>query len=115
MKYTRYLIDEQFIDIDAMNTKNVFLQLPMVMLMTPIAIAGIFLIIGMLPMVASIDVYNYVKSNLLYLIKYGCFKLSTQLQRSLVPISVNIIPNTIYLRRNIRKVIRSPGYCLQKL
>jgi hypothetical protein len=113
MIYTKYLINEQFIDIDSINTKNVFLQLPMMIVLTPIALSGILLILGLLPMTASVDYFNYIKSNVLSLIKYGHSKISTLLPKNFTPLPIHIIPNTVYLQKNIRKVIRSPGRCLQ--
>jgi len=113
MIYTKYLINEQFIDTDLINTKNVFLQFPLVIILTPVVITGIILILGLLPMAATVDYCNYIKSNVISLIKYGYSKISTLVLRNFTLMPIYIIPNTIYLRKNIRKVIRSPGRCLQ--
>jgi hypothetical protein len=112
MKYTEYLIYEQFIDINSLETKNLFLRLLICVILIPIVIMGISLILCLLPMAATVDVYNYIKSNVIYIIKYGYYKYIKNiilLSQKLIITPHHIPTNNTYLLNNIRKVIRSPG------
>ena len=55
MKYTKYLINGKFIDVDSLQSDNFLLQFPLAILGIIISIIGICIITGLIPMAVSLD------------------------------------------------------------
>lgn len=65
MKYTKYILSDKFIDINALQTDKILFKLPVILITVPIAIMGIATILGLLPMTVTIDGVRRTKYALL--------------------------------------------------
>ena len=65
MKYTRFILKKDLINLDLLKTNNVILQPPFVAVMFVVGIAGIFIVGGLLPMAVTLDGCRSVKYQLI--------------------------------------------------
>ncbi len=61
MKYTKFLLQKDLVNLDLLETDNVFLKAPSVVLTLAVGIVGIFFVVGMLPMTTTMDGCRIVK------------------------------------------------------
>ncbi|MFA5419904.1 MAG: hypothetical protein WC341_15735 [Bacteroidales bacterium] len=61
MKYTRFILDKDFINLDLLKTNKMILQPPFVAVTLVVGIAGLFIVGGLLPMTATLDGCRIVK------------------------------------------------------
>ncbi len=61
MKYTKFLLQKDLVNLDLLETDNVFLKAPSVVLTLAVGIAGILFVVGMLPMTTTMDGCRTVK------------------------------------------------------
>ena len=71
MKYTKYLIDGDYINIDSMQTENRILKAPVLLVSLVVAITGFAAISGMLPLTIVVDEYRNTKCRLIYFKRHG--------------------------------------------
>jgi hypothetical protein len=55
MKYTKYILSDKFVDINALKTEKILFKVPMILISIPVAFVGIATIIGFLPMTITVD------------------------------------------------------------
>ena len=55
MKYTKYLIDGKFVDLESLQTKNIYFKLPMRIVGISVAVVAVATIMGMIPMTFMVD------------------------------------------------------------
>jgi len=70
MKYTKYLMKADFINMDSLNTDNPLFKLPLRLISIPVALVGIITILGILPMAIVVDEYRNTKYYLIYFKKH---------------------------------------------
>lgn len=61
MKYTKYLIKGNFVNVNAISTDKFYLKLPVAIVAILVAVMGIAIISGMLPMTFFVDEYRNAK------------------------------------------------------
>lgn len=66
MKYTKYLMNGNFIKMDSFNTDNLFFKVPSRLISIPVAFVGIVTVLGFLPMAIVVDEYRNTKYYLIY-------------------------------------------------
>ena len=66
MKYTKYLIEEKFVDIESMQSNNFYLKFPIRILSIPVAFTAILAIAGMIPMAIMVDEARNTKCRLIH-------------------------------------------------
>jgi hypothetical protein len=71
MKYTKYLMDGKFVDIESIQTNNKYLKIPVRIITIPVVCTGIIIIGGMIPMTIMIDEARNVKSRLIHFKRRG--------------------------------------------
>ena len=71
MKYTKYLINGKFVDIDSLQTNNFYLKIPIRLISIPVVFAAIVTIAGMIPMTIMVDEARNVKSSLIHFKRRG--------------------------------------------
>ena len=71
MKYSKYLLEKNFINIDDLQTQNVFLKIPVTLISIPVACTGIVVIAGMLPMAFVVDEMRNTKCILIQFRRHG--------------------------------------------
>ena len=74
MKYTKYLIDGEFIDPNVILSNNFYLKLPTRVLAVVVSIVGITAISGIMPMAIMIDSYRNTKSRMIHYKRAADFK-----------------------------------------
>jgi hypothetical protein len=62
MKYTKYLIEKKFVDIDSIQSNNFYLKFPIRIISIPVAFTAILAIVGMIPMTIMVDEARNIKS-----------------------------------------------------
>jgi hypothetical protein len=55
MKYTKYLMNGNFIKMDSFETDNLFFKIPLRLISIPVAFVGIATILGFLPIAIVVD------------------------------------------------------------
>jgi hypothetical protein len=71
MKYTKYLIDGKFIDMESLQSKNLYLKMPTRILSILVALVGITTISSIIPMAIMVDGYRNTKSRLIHFKRNG--------------------------------------------
>lgn len=71
MKYTKYLIDGKFVDVEALETNNIYFKFPMRILSITVSIAGIAVITGMLPAAFIVDEARNTKARIIHFKRNG--------------------------------------------
>jgi hypothetical protein len=61
MKYTKYLIERDFININQLETDNIYLKGPSRIIMVAVIFTGLFFVSGMLPVAVLADGYRMAK------------------------------------------------------
>ncbi len=61
MKYTKYIISDKFVNIDSLQTNNYYLKLPLILVKIPVALVGVMVIFGFLPMTIMVDECRNIK------------------------------------------------------
>jgi hypothetical protein len=62
MKYTKYLMNGNFINMNSFNTDNLLFKVPLRLISIPVAFVGIVAISGFLPMTIIVDELRNIKS-----------------------------------------------------
>jgi hypothetical protein len=70
MKYTKYLMNENFIKMNSFDTDNILLKVPLRLVSIPVAFVGIATVLGFLPMAIVVDEYRNTKYYLIYFKKH---------------------------------------------
>jgi hypothetical protein len=70
MKYTKYLMNGDFIKMDSFSTNNPFFKVPLRLISIPVAFVGILTVLGFLPMAIVVDECRNVKYYLVYFKKH---------------------------------------------
>jgi hypothetical protein len=71
MKYTKYLYNGKFVDVDSIQTEKILFKLPIRLISISVAFMGIAAIIGVMPMAIMIDEYRNTKCNLIHFRRHG--------------------------------------------
>jgi len=66
LKYTNYLINGEVLNMDNIQTNNKYFKLPVILISIPVAIFGLMLIGGTVPMAISIDGVRAIKYYLIH-------------------------------------------------
>ena len=66
MKYTKYLIDGDYVDLDSMQTENKILKAPVIMVSIVVAVAGVATISSMLPFAFVVDELRNTKCRIIH-------------------------------------------------
>jgi len=66
LKYTNYLINGEVLNMDNIQTNNKYFKLPVILISIPVAIFGLMLIGGTIPMAISIDGVRAIKYYLIH-------------------------------------------------
>jgi hypothetical protein len=66
MKYTKYLMNGNFIKMDSFDTDNLLFKVPLRLISIPVALVGIATILGFLPIAIVVDEYRNTKYYLIY-------------------------------------------------
>ncbi len=71
MKYTKYLINGNFMDIESLQTKNIYFKIPMRLLSIPVVCTGIIVIGGMIPIAFMVDEARNTKARMIHFKRSG--------------------------------------------
>lgn len=69
MKNINYILNSDFVDIDSMISKKRYLREVTVLAAIPVAVFGIVILSGMLPVAVAIDTERYIKLQCIYISK----------------------------------------------
>jgi hypothetical protein len=69
MRYTNYILNNDFIDIDGMVSQKRYLKQLTILAALPVAIFGIAVLSGALPIAYTVDSFRYMKLQYLYFTK----------------------------------------------
>lgn len=65
MKYTKYILSDKFVNINALQTDKILFKLPVILLTIVISVMGIATILGLLPMTVTVDEIRRTKCALI--------------------------------------------------
>ncbi len=71
MKYTKYLIDGKFINVDAIRSDKFYFKLFVRVIGILVALLGIAAIAGLIPMTILVDEYRTTKARLIHFKRNG--------------------------------------------
>jgi hypothetical protein len=71
MKYTKYLIEGNIVNMNSFQTKNIYLKLPAVLISIPVALVAIITITGMIPMAFMVDEARNTKARMIHFKRSG--------------------------------------------
>ena len=71
MKYTKYLINGEYIDVNSLQTERFPFKYPVRIVSIIVALIGITAISGILPMAIMIDTYRNTKSRMIHFKRNG--------------------------------------------
>jgi hypothetical protein len=74
MRYTKYILSDKFVDINALQTEKILFKLPMILITIPVALVGVMTILGLLPMTVTVDGVRRTKCALIHF-KRGGYKI----------------------------------------
>ena len=77
MKYSKYLLTKDFVNIDGLKTDNVYLKIPVTLIAIPVVCTGIVFIGGMLPMAFVVDEMRNTRCVLIHFKRHG-YKFSKE-------------------------------------
>jgi len=66
LKYTDYLINGEILDMNSIQTNSKYFKLPVILISIPVAIFGVILIGGTIPVAFTIDGLRNAKSYLIH-------------------------------------------------
>jgi len=71
MKYTKYLINGKFVDIDSIQSNNIYFKMPLRIVGISVALVALTAITGMIPMAFIIDEARNTKARMIYFKRSG--------------------------------------------
>ena len=71
MKYTKYLIEGKFVDIESIQSNNFYLKIPVRLIGISVAVVAVATIAGMIPMALIIDEARNTKARIIYFKRSG--------------------------------------------
>jgi hypothetical protein len=71
MKYTKYLINGDYIDVQSLQTNKFPFKYPVRIISIVVAVVGIAAISGIIPMAIMVDEYRNVKSRMIHFKRNG--------------------------------------------
>lgn len=66
LKYTDYLINGEIMNMDSIQTDNKYFKFPVILISIPVAIFGVMMLSGSIPVAFTIDGLRNVKSYLIH-------------------------------------------------
>ena len=103
MKYTNYILGNKVINIEALETKNPVLMLPMMVVGVPIVLLGTILIVTSLPAAATMDEIRKIKYFLIRFERINNYQYGSQTHISNLYRDHISIPYRIYMGHNTRR------------
>ena len=99
MKYTKYILSDKFVNINALQTEKIIFKLPAILLTIVIAVMGIATIIRFLPMTVTVDEVRRTKCALIHFRRRG-YRILFLENFSFNHILIAIFEKTHYGRNN---------------
>lgn len=110
MNYTRFILSNKFININALQPKNKILVVPMVAIGTPVAVLGILTTIFFLPIAYVTDGFRRIKYNLIRFKRKNNYYYGSQTHFSYLCRDYIRIPYLVHLGHRPSPIRRIPSF-----